>query len=149
MPRFRFRLQTVLDQRQRVEDERQRDLAKLLRRRMILQNQLRQMQQTITESKRQLGSSLVGQVDMDGVARFARYSGQTTQRAQMIVVELGRLEKLIHNARQALLDASRKKKALELLRDRRYAQWKKQQDRREHARLDELNMQRYAMEMVH
>ena len=148
MPKFTFKLEPVLQQRRRAEDEKQRDLAKLLRRSMILQNQLRQMQQTIRESKRQLGGALAGTVELDSVGRFARYSGHVTVRAHGIVMELAKLDKLIDLSRAQLLAAVRDRRAMELLRDREYRKWKKQQDRRENARLDELNVQRYAMAMA-
>lgn len=148
MPKFTFKLEPVLKQRRRNEDQRQRDLAKLLRRRMILEGQIRQMQQTITESKRQLGGALCGKVALDRVGQFARYSGQVTQRAHAIVGELAKLENQIQTARAVLLEATRKRKALELLRNRQLARWKQQQQRREDARLDELNVQRYARSMM-
>ncbi len=148
MPKFTFKLEPVLKQRQREEDQRQRDLAKLLRRRMILESQLRQMQQTIIESKRQLGGVLSGRVERDRVSRFARYSGQVTQRAHAIVRELAKLEKYVVSARDALLEATRNRKAMQLLHDRQYARWKQQQQRREDARIDEFNVQRYARSMM-
>src|SRR5690606_29926616 len=143
MAKFHFRYEAVLRQRLLMEDERQRDLAKVMRQRMIVQNQLRQMQDTIVESKRNLGDTLVGRVDLDRVSQFARYSAQTAIRAQQLVVEIARLEKQIETARERLAEAMRARKAMELLRDRQYARWKQEQDRREAAELDEMAVQAY------
>lgn len=148
MAKFVFKLDSVLKHRRRVEDDRQRDLAKQMRRRMILQGQLRWMQSTITDSKLQLGDGLRGQVDLDRVGHFARYSGQVTQRAHGIVSELAQLEKEIQRGREALLVAVRQRKALDVLREHRHAKWKKEQNRREDVRIDELNVQRYAMRLT-
>lgn len=141
MAKFRFQFEPVLFQRRAEEDSCQRDLAKSLRTRMILCDQLRQLQQDITVQKRQLSGALVGRVDMERVAHFACYSGQTTHRAHTLVVRLAGVEKQIEAARLRLLEATRARKAMEILRDRRYQQWKTQIERREVAQLDELAVQ--------
>jgi flagellar export protein FliJ len=108
---------------------------------MILHDQLRHMQQTIGQSKRDLTAGLVGQVDMDKVAQFARYSGQTTQRAQQIVVRLASLEKQIDASRARLMEAVRARKALEMLRARYRSLWLRDQERHEAAFLDDVALQ--------
>lgn len=144
MAKFTFRYQTLLDHRRRLEDEAQRDLARHLRTRSILHDQLRNQQDTITRSKHELSDALVGKVDLAAVGRFARYNATVAARARQIVTRLAGLEKEISAARDVLLDASRKRKVLELLYDRHLAQWKREQDMRETAELDDLTTQRYA-----
>ncbi len=144
MAKFQFKLEPVLFQR-RIEEERcQRDLAKSLRERMILHTQLRHMQQRVTQAKQSLTNGLVGVVDMTGVSSFARYSGQVRQRAHAFVMKLAGVEKQIDSARQTLIEASRRRKALELLRDKHYEAWKKRLAKREAAEMDEIAVQRYA-----
>lgn len=133
----------MLEHRRVVEDERQRELAKHLRQKMILMDQLRQMQDAIRASKHDLAGSLVGRVDLTRVADFARYSGQTTIRAQQLVQKLAQLEQQISAARERLLAAARDRKAMELLRDRRQRQWQVEQMRREAAEMDDLAVQRH------
>jgi flagellar export protein FliJ len=133
----------VLEHRRIIEDERQRDLAKLLRQRMILMDQLRAMQETIRTSKHDLAGSLVGRVDLTRVADFARFSGQSTIRAQQIVQHLAGLEQQIGASRERLLAASRDRKALELLYDKRHREWLDHERRREAAELDDLATQRH------
>ncbi len=144
MPSFQFNLEPVLFQRRTREEQCQRQLAKALRQRMILLNQLKQMQETITHSKSELSRGLVGKVDLGQTAHFARYSGQVSQRAHGFVAKLAILERQIHQAREDLHEAVRDRKVLEQLRDRRYQTWLAQQTRREAAELDELATQQYA-----
>ncbi|MEX0776175.1 MAG: flagellar export protein FliJ [Phycisphaeraceae bacterium] len=148
MPQFEFKFQTVLRHRQIVEDQAQRELAQVMRQRMILMNQLRSMQDSIRQSKHDLGASLVGQVSMAQVGDFARYSGQVTQRAQQLVTGMASVEQRIVTARDKLLTATRARKAMELLRDRQHQEWKRQQDRRETAELDELAVQGHARQLT-
>jgi len=148
MAKFQFRFQTLLGHHRRVEDQRQRDLAQHLRTRMILHDQIRDMQDTIRDSKQSMAGGLVGKVDLTSVGQFARYSGHAAQRARQIVVKLAGLEKQVEEARQALLDASKQRKALELLRDKHEAQWRYEQNRRETNELDELATTRYARRVM-
>lgn len=143
MARFQFKYQSILKHRCAVEDARQRELALHLRHRMILQNELTGMQRTIVDSKRHLGVALTGNVDMAQVARFARYSGQTAQRAHAILLKLAQGEKQIDQSRNLLAEATRQRKAIELLQDRYRRQWRREQDRRETEVLDELALQAY------
>ncbi len=143
MASFHFKLEPVLRQRQAEEDRCQRDLAKVLRQRMILRTQLRQMQETISSSKRDMAGGLIGRVDLAQVASFARYSGQVAQRAQQIVLRMAGLEKQVEQARGRLLQAARARQALELLRQRQYDRWRREQDRRETIELDEVAAQQF------
>ena len=60
MSKFKFQFESVWVQRRAEEEKCQRHLAKVLRQRMILRDQLRQMQQTITQSKQDLTDGLTG-----------------------------------------------------------------------------------------
>ena len=148
MARFQFRFETVLQHRRTLEDSCQRDLAKELRQRMILENQLRQMQQTIVSSKRELGGALTGSVEMSQIAQFARYSGQVTQRAHALVSRLATIERQVDQARQRLVEATRDRKAIEILRQRHYQRWRLEQERRETVELDDLALQSHGRKLA-
>lgn len=143
MAQFRFQYQTVLRQREMVEEQAQRRLAQVLRQRMILRDQLTKMQQTTTTSKQQLRDSLQGRVNLDSISTFARYSGQVMVRAQQIVRELAGLEQRIGVAQAELLAATRARKALELLQERQRERWRRQEELRETAELDDLAQQAF------
>ena len=144
MAKFRFKYEAVLAQRQRAEDAARRELAQWLGREQALRDRLASMQADIRGSKRELGDALVGRVDLDRVADFARYSNHTTVHAQQLVSQLAALHKDVEAARQRLMHASQQRKAMELLRDRHYAAWLADQQRREQREMDELATQRHA-----
>jgi flagellar protein FliJ len=148
MAKFQFRFQTLLAHHRREEDQRQRELAQHLRRRMILHDQIRDMQDTIRDSKQSLADGLIGKVDLTRVGQFARYSGHAAQRARQIVLRLAGIEKQIDQARQVLLDATKQRKSLELLHEKHKAQWRYDQNRRETNELDELATTRYAHRLM-
>lgn len=138
MQRFIFRYAALLKQASLHEQHRQRDLATLLRKRMILQGQLRDMQSTIQQAKQQLGQRLVGTVDLTAIGQVARYAGDSTLRGRQIVQHLSQHETQIENARQQLAQATRKRRSLELLYDRDHDAWKKQRKHQETLELDEV-----------
>ncbi|MEX2672231.1 MAG: flagellar export protein FliJ [Phycisphaeraceae bacterium] len=143
MARFTFKLEPVLSQRRRVEDEHRRVLARLLSRRMQMHHQLREMQESLSGDKQAMAQSLVGQVDVGRIRGHAAHNAQIVQRARGIVTHLADLEDQIAEARAALIQASQQRKAIELLRDRQHRRWKKKLDQREAAAMDEMATQRF------
>lgn len=143
MAKFRFNLQAVLNHRQILEEQAQRDLGEAMQQRVRLLNSIREQQETIQQSKQNLGEGLRGRVDLDSIGRFAAYAGQVRIRAHHLVQELAVAEKQIEARRDALLQATKARKALELLRDRQLAQWKQDGERKEAAALDEFAAQSF------
>ncbi|MGB0766196.1 MAG: flagellar export protein FliJ [Phycisphaeraceae bacterium] len=144
MQAFTFRFKAVLRQREAVEQQKQRALAKLMHQRNAMLGQLREMQETISTSKRQAADGLVGTVDLAAIAGIARYSASCALRGNRVVRELAQLETLVEQARNELMEASKNRKALELLRDRQRQAWELEQRRMEAKRLDEQTTQAYA-----
>jgi flagellar FliJ protein len=143
MAGFQFKLQPVLKVRQAAEDRCQRELADIMRRRNAAHDRLREMQQTIVESKHALATGLVGAVNVSHIGQFARYSAQVRVRAQTLLRELAGIEREVNAARARLLEATRARKALELLRDKQQARWELERRRREAVEMDELGTQSF------
>lgn len=141
---FRFRFQAVLDHRKLVEEQRQRELAICLRHKAELENLLRQTQQTLRGNKQQLADALTGRIDMSQLGGYARYANHMTVKGMGVVRRIAAAEQQAEQARARLLEATKRVKALELLRDRELAQWKKQQRKAEDAQLDEVAVQQHA-----
>ncbi len=143
MARFEFKMEPLLTHRRRLEDERQRALAVLLREKLILETQLRNQQQSISEDKQRLSGALAGRVDVDSIRRHAAHNHRLAVRAQQIAIRLFELTRQIEAARVALVEATKQRKAIELLRDKRFDRWRKRQQRKATAELDELATQKY------
>jgi len=115
-----------------------------MRERLILQTQLRELQRSISSDKRTMSDGLVGRVDVTRIRQHGTHAMQVERRAQQLAVRLLAVERQIEQARQRLADAMRQRRAIELLRDKRFAAWKREHDRREAAELDEMAIQGYA-----
>ena len=144
MQAFQFRYQAVLKQREVIEQQRQRAFAQLMHQRNAKFAQLREMQETISASKREAAGGLVGTVNLGSIAGIARYSASCALRGNALVREIAQLEIQVEQARNALVEASKNRKALELLRDRQRQDWELEQRRMEAKLLDEQTTQAYA-----
>ncbi len=148
MPRFKFRFTSLLKHRRRIEQDRRRQLATHLRTQMILRNQLRTMQASITASKREAAELLVGKVDVEAISRMGMHASHTQLSGQRIVQKLANLERDIHQSRASLLDATRQRKALELLRQKHFDAWKLEQQRKDMKELDDLATTAYVRRLI-
>ncbi len=138
MARFVFTLEPVLKARRRSEEAFQRDVAGIERDRMRLEGILRGHQRNLVSNKDVLRDGLTGLIEVRDLRLQANASLQVMRRAQQIVLELAGVYKRLEAARTRLIEASRRRRAIEFVRDRRYEQWKAALNKAETAALDEL-----------
>jgi len=141
MPRFRFRLEPLLTARRHVERTKQRAVGELERQRLELEDTLRRQQRFITEGKGALRDGLVGVLDLTEMRALAGSTMQLMRRAQRMAIELAGVHSRLQTARAELIEATRDRRAIELLRERRFDRWKAELKRAEDAALDELAVQ--------
>ncbi len=138
MPRFRFPLDGLLKARHAVEQQKQRAVAEIERERLTLEDQLRSQQQNFAENRQELRDALVGTVNASALRLHAASAIQQMRLAQRLVLELAGAHTRLESARAALVEASRARRAIELLRERRFEQWRASLDKAESVMLDEL-----------
>lgn len=146
MARFRFQLQPVLDARLRAEDDRRRAVADLEMERRRLEDGLRRRQAAITGARDDVRAALVGTVRPEDLRAQANASLAGMRDAQRTVLELAGLHRRLETARAALAEAARERRAIELVKERRYDAWRRDLERREQAALDEIATNRAAFE---
>jgi flagellar FliJ protein len=143
MARFRFPLQAVLDQREAAEKERQRAVAELERERVAIEGEISGCQELIAGShadvRALLGGGVVSLLDVRRDVSAAVRADATARRAAL---RLAGVHRRLTAARGALLQAARARRAVELLKERRYEQWRADERRREAAETDELAVMR-------
>lgn len=138
MARFVFRLQPLLRARRRAEQARQRAVAEVVRERLDLEDQLRRRQEQITQGKQALGDRLVGMLDVRLLRDQAGATMLYLRKARQLALELAGTHRRLEAAREELIEATKRRRALDLLRDRRFEQWKADLDKADTAALDEL-----------
>jgi flagellar biosynthesis chaperone FliJ len=151
MARFVFKLQPVLDQRLREERERKIEVARLEKERVDYEGRLRRQQGFISESKGALRDAMGGaghraasvsegghRVNPSLLRLQATNALHLNYRAHQTVLGLAGLHKRLEEARGRLAEASKARRAIELLRERRYEEWRRERERRERIDTDEL-----------
>lgn len=142
MPQFRFRLQTVLDHRDRIEHEKQRLLAIAQRNQMAAQARL----STLRDEYSRTGLALRQKhADFDAMSLYNHYAHldyvlrairDQEQRVAALAAETER-------AKLALLAARKDRKVLETLKERRRTAFETEQRLVEQKTFDDLNARRY------
>lgn len=135
---FHFPFEALLKSRRLAEQEHQRAVARIERERLELEEHLRRRQDEIAAGKQSLRSGLVGAINMPALRLQAAASIDLMRRAQRVVLELAGIHRRLEAARALLVEATRRRRAIELLRERRFEQWKAELERVETATLDEL-----------
>lgn len=151
MARFVFKLQPVLDQRERAERDQMLIVAELERERLALESRIRSCQQMMSDERRALSEALgVGQrVDVRGVKLQAGASLKHNFDAQRAVLELASVHRKLQAERAELARRSAQKKAVELLRDQQRDAFEREQARRETLELDEMSVMHHARREGH
>lgn len=152
--KFKFRLQPVLEQRERLEQEKQRRFAELERERITVEETLRDCQQNIRNAKLDWRDRLGGtgggaMVVIPEVRAQANASLHMEAKARQAAMALAGAYKRLEHARAELLKAATARRAVELLRDRWHEEWRQEERRADAARVDEAGMQLYIRRQLH
>jgi len=151
MPRFVFQFESLLKMRIAAEREHQTRVAQLERQRLELEAHIRGAQNEIRSHKHDLRELLEGSarklrtsraVDTRTVRLQANASLHAQARTQHLAVKLAGLYTRLEEARAALNDAASRRRAVELLKQRRFEAWQRTQRKREDAEIDEIGTQR-------
>ncbi len=143
MARFVFSLEGLLRHRKRLERERQRDLALIQRQARVLEEELREVGNSMTLTTQEVRNRLVGRLDLAFLAAHRRYIVTMQIKGHNILAKIGALAPQIEARRVALVAAARDRKAIEKLKERRHEEWIAEQAKREMAELDEVTNQMF------
>jgi flagellar export protein FliJ len=144
MAKFRFSLQSVLEMRQREERELMVAVAEIERDRRQLEDALRECQGRVQAAKSDIREQLTPVEGGIGAARQAeaRWTAHAAQRSEVyahqLVIKLSGVHRRLNEAKGRLSAAAAARRAVEVLRERRYEEWKRDRLRRESVELDEM-----------
>ena len=138
MAKFRFKLEPLLRVRSIREEQCQRVLAGHELERRTVEDDLRSKQDNLAQGKKEIRIAITGKVDLVTMRRQALASMQVMRHANRLVFELAGIHKQIERARAALVECTRERRAIELLKERRYAEWRDDRNKAEVHAIDEL-----------
>ncbi|MBD3393525.1 MAG: flagellar export protein FliJ [Chitinivibrionales bacterium] len=140
MQRFRFNLQTLLELRRRKEDAVKLDLARKRGKVKQAQQELGEIGRELTEvQKQQKDSRQTSNVDSwrRGVAYRHKLKTDMLKKGRQV----DDLKAEAEHIRKELVKATQQVRALELLRERRYAEWRKEYGLEEQGFIDDVSQQ--------
>jgi flagellar protein FliJ len=142
---FRFRLQSVLEYKRKVEDDRKLELAGLLTEVAEQEVRLAALDAERERVRAQVLTGMAGEVDVDSVARGFRHAEWLDERRLRQAELIADLRQRIVAKRQEVVEAMQERQALEKLRDRDRASYEAEQLHAEQTLMDELSTSRYAV----
>lgn len=145
MPHFRFRLQTVLDHRDRIERDKQRLLALTQRELFEAETRLQEKRDDYERTGEELRAKHA-ELDAAGLYNYYAHMDFVLRAIREIEVQVAVLALDVERAKGALLAARKDRKILETLKDRRRATFENEQAANEQKLLDDLNARRHGRE---
>ena len=144
--RFVFRLQTVLEVKERAEEEEKRKLSDLIAwqrdEEAVLAGMIAKEQQTRQhlKDKQQTGAFL----EVDELQRISYFLKKIAQDIIAQRAKLVEIARRIEEQRVALMKAAQEKKTLEMLKEQHYNEYMQEIEEEERKLLDELATLKYA-----
>ena len=149
MSRFRFNLQRVLDVRATQERIRQNELALERKKEIAVLQKIYRLR--IEQSDEYLkGDTIMSQTAIEArtVINHQRYIESLERDIARAFNDLGVQRTAVESARRTLVEAARKKKLLEKLKDKRMTEFKKEEEKAEQKVIDELGGTRSARQQA-
>ena len=140
--RFVFELQAVLEQRRRAERHAQGVLAAVQGERQAIEDQLAELRRGVEAERDVARGLMVGRVSARSLREHVAGELGADRRARALALKVAGVQKRIDKARELLKLASVQREAIEKLRDRRLAEWKREQDKAERLEQDDLMVMR-------
>lgn len=133
-----FKLQVVLEHRQRLEDQARQSLAEAIQ---YEQSTIRKLTDETTELAEISIEYEERQIVGIQSHEFMLYENRIEHKRQVLIEldrQLGLARELVLNSRQKLADASREKKLMEKLKEKKNLEIRKELHRKEMAQIDEV-----------
>jgi flagellar export protein FliJ len=141
MAKFVFKLQSLLKQRKREEQECQRLLAEQAAVVNAAEEAVRQINESVHSGHDEVRRHLMGKLDMSFLAAHRRFMGAMQRQVAELLQKVVVAKKKLEEARIKLADAAKRRKAIEKLRETQLKRWQLDQARKETALSDEIGNQ--------
>jgi flagellar protein FliJ len=144
MPQYKFRLETLRQVRHARRDERRLALAEAFRADELLTERQAELATERSQLRALQQSAASGQIlDVNRLLEAQRYELVLRARGQEIANQRALLETETERRRQALVEADRDVRALDLLDERQRTEHQRRSLRNENKQLDEIAVQRH------
>lgn len=136
----RFKLQSVLNYRQSLEDQAQQQLAATQQQRRDTQERIQEQQQAMQSYDRELRQRQQEGLTVAEMELFESRIQDSRRQIEAFRQQLHVLDRRIADQRKHLLEAARERQVMEKLRDKQNAEYEREVSRKERAVLDEISL---------
>lgn len=144
MKQFKFRLESLLKLRQQAEDEKKRAVGALLAEIHEQQRQALEMDTQLQKEGDLLKEQhLQGTIDLDWVGHYRSYVTHVQEAINQRIANVMKVQGKLSHARNELAQASKEKKILEKLKEKKQQRFQKQLQRQDVRATDEIAAQLY------
>ena len=140
MKRFRFSLQKVLDLRTFAEEQAKLALAAAISEADKIKNELKEIARKKVKANKERSSCS----DFTEHIVIEKYITRLELRKEELLEELVQAELIVEEKRKAFREAMKERKVLSNLREKKYAEYKKDYNRSREIELDDINQSKYA-----
>ncbi len=124
MKRFRFRLQRLMDIREAKEKKIKNELAELVNIQNIERNKQNELRQKISTRKKTLREVLAKKTfSYNEVMMYEKFTDAANKAINIAESKIQQMEPEIQKVREKLVDASKEKKVVEKLKERRFKEY--------------------------
>lgn len=143
--RFQFRLQTVLDYKERMEEEEQQKLARKKEKLASEENRLLWLKH-LHESRRQEAGEkrMKGRLNVDELTMYHEYEKKLEKEVALQNIRVQQAQAAVETQRRKLLEATQEKKTYEKLKEKHFQGYLAEAAREESKILDELGTTKFA-----
>ena len=141
MAKFVFKLEALLTQRKRDEQECQRLLAEHAAAVNAAEEAIRRLNETVQSGHEGVRRHLMGNLDMGFLTAHRRFMGAMQRQVTELLQKAAQAKRRLEEARIKLSEAARRRKAIEKLRENQFARWRMEEARRETALNDQIGSQ--------
>ena len=140
---FKFKLETVLKVKMRVEELRQKELLEAERLCERAQKQLLLRQEEVKQAIIHYREDIANKVDVYQGVEYDRFLRWSNKQVDLAAIHLEQCQRQVDIARQKLIEASKEKRILEKLKEKAHQEYLVEEQRVENNFLDELGTSRY------
>ncbi|MBU6428085.1 MAG: flagellar export protein FliJ [Cyanobacteria bacterium REEB65] len=142
---FKFRLEVVLAQRKRIEDECAGDLGRAVQERLARDAAVKAIDDQEAESyARQEEVQRTGTFSALDLEAFVRFRQGLASHRLQAQADLNQAKRVEDRARSALVEARKNREVLDRLKEKQFKQWQAEVEAADARLLDELATQAYA-----
>jgi flagellar FliJ protein len=149
MKKFKFRLEKLLEARLAKEKQVKLELAKVVSEQNIFRMRQSEYRARVEDQKIRFHEKMAGGKTSYGELsmyhRFAEFSAKVISDAQQ---KIEAMEPAINRVRSRLAEASKERRVIEKLKEKRHGEWQYKVNRSEMLEIDDMNQKLYARRII-